>query len=203
MTRSSGSWVRRSRPALGLDRSCADVDPRFAVFPLRPSSDRATDRRSSPAVGPSSGFHPGRLARLHGRLSWVFGPPSLRAFSARRAGTFAGRRRHARGVSPMRWPPADVSSRGACLPTAMDARAPPLLRFSCARPKSRARGAPESASPSQVASSCEAAIPFRGSWFVVVPPDETDTTHAIAPAQALHTLSTIARRALCGRSSRS
>lgn len=29
-----------------------------------------------------------------------FRPPSLRAFSARRTGTFAGRRRHARGVSP-------------------------------------------------------------------------------------------------------
>jgi hypothetical protein len=102
VTRSSGSWVRRSRPALARDRFCADRDPRFAVFPLRPSSDRATDRRSSLAVQPSTGFRPGRLARLHGRLSWVFWPPSLHAFSAQRPGTFAGRRLHARGVSSMR-----------------------------------------------------------------------------------------------------
>jgi hypothetical protein len=197
VTRSSGSWVRRSRPALGCDRFCADRDPRFAVFPLRPSSDRATDRRSSLAVQPSSGFRPGRLARLHGRLSWVFWPPSLHAFSAQRPGTFAGRRLHARGVSSMRSLPANVSSLGACLPSAMDACASPLLRFSCARPKSRARGAPESASPSEVASSFEAAIPFRGSWFVVVPPDEIHPTHVAIRRQGDHPLSTIVGTRVC------
>jgi len=74
VTRSSGSSVRRTRPALGFRRVCADIHARFAVFPLRPSSDGATRRRSSLAVQPSSGFLPGRLARLRGRLSWVSSP---------------------------------------------------------------------------------------------------------------------------------
>ena len=101
------SVLRRSRPALrGLP----------SASPIR-SFERATDRQSSPAVGPSSGFSPGRLARLHGRLSWVFWPPSLRAFSAWRAGTFAGLRRPARGVS----------SRAGRLPTS------PPEGFACRR----------------------------------------------------------------------
>jgi hypothetical protein len=74
VTRGSSSSVRCSRPALGFGRCCAVLHPRFAVFPRRPSSSRSTDQRSSLAVQPSSGSLPGRLARLHGRLSWVFGP---------------------------------------------------------------------------------------------------------------------------------
>jgi hypothetical protein len=38
----------------------------------------------------------------------------------------------------VRWPPCDVSSRGACLPSAMGACAPPLLRFAV-RGRSRVR----------------------------------------------------------------
>jgi hypothetical protein len=73
---------------------------RFAVFPRRPSSDRVTDR---PILScgwvffrvPSGSPCPPPRAPLLG-----FPPPSVRAFSARRAGAFAGRPRPARGVSP-------------------------------------------------------------------------------------------------------
>jgi hypothetical protein len=79
----------------------------------------------------------------------------------------------------------------------MDACAPPLLRFPCSRPKSRARGAPESPSPSEVASSFEAAIPFRGPWFVVVPPDKNDLKPVAMPSQAPHALSTVSGTTDC------
>ena len=64
----------RHPPCASASSVCTDSVARFAVFPRRPSSDRATDRRSSLAVQPSSGSLPSRLARLHGRLSWVFSP---------------------------------------------------------------------------------------------------------------------------------
>ena len=172
-------------PALrfGCRRFCADFAARFAVFPRRPSSDRATDRGSSLAVQPSSGSLPSRLARLHGRLSWVFEPPRLRAFSAQRAGTFAARRRHARVVSSC------ADRRATCPPEGLAYRRRWTLarHLSCALPSAAevaCGGAPESASPSEVASSCEAAIPFRGPWFVVVPPDEDDPTHVAIARQA-------------------
>lgn len=57
MTRSTGSLVHRTRPALGFHRFCADFHARFAVFPLRPSTDGATRRRSSLAVQPSTGSY--------------------------------------------------------------------------------------------------------------------------------------------------
>jgi hypothetical protein len=71
------------------------------------------------------------------------------------------------------------------------------LRFPYARPKSRVRGASESPSPSEVASSFEAAIPFRGPWFVVVPPDENDDKPVAILPQAAHTLSTIDGTTVC------
>ena len=113
----------------------APTSTRASRYSLCSSLVRSCDRSAILSCG-SAFFRvpPGRLARLHGRLSWVLWPPSLHAFSAQRAGTFAGRRRNARGVTSMRWPPSDVSSRGDCLPTVMGACAPPLLRFCCTRP---------------------------------------------------------------------
>lgn len=184
-------------PCAWLPSVCADLDPRFAVFPLRPSSARATERRSSLAVQPSSGFHPGRLARLHGRLSWAFGPPSLRAFSARRAGTFAGRRLPARGVSSCAGrlptsPPEGVACR----------RRWALARhLSCAfraRGRSRVRAALQSLlrrRRSRPLSKPRAA--FRGPWFVVVPPDEDHPKHLTMATQAAHRLSTVSGTPVC------
>jgi len=162
----------------------------------RPSSSRATDRRSSRAVQPSSGCEPGRFARLHGRLSWVSEPPRLRAFSARRVGTFAVRRLPAQVVSPR------VGRRSTSPPEGLAYRRRWTLarHLSCAfSPAAEVAcgGAPESPSPSEVASSCEAAIPFRGSWFVVVPPDEDDTTGVAIGWQATHRLSTVAGTGDC------
>ena len=82
MTRSTGSWVRRSRPALGLRRFCADSDPRFAVFPLRPSSDGATRRRSSLAVQPSTGSYRVALPASTGASPGFSAPGPSRIFSA-------------------------------------------------------------------------------------------------------------------------
>ena len=172
MTRSSGSCGSPLPPCAWPRVGFAPTSARASRYSLcRPSSDRATDRRSSLAVQPSSGFRPGRLARLHGRLSWVFQPPRLHAFSAQR-----------REPSP----PVDVTPRGVSSCADRRATSPPeglacRRRWTLARHLSCAfslaaevacAGAPESASPSEVASSFEAAIPFRGSWFVVVPPDE-------------------------------
>jgi len=182
---------------LGFRRFCAAVGPRFAVFPLRPSSGGATRRRSSLAVQPSSGFRPGRLARLHGRLSWALGPPSLRAFSARRAGTFAGRRRHARGVSPCAGRlPTSPPEGFACRRRWTLAR-----HLSCAfraRGRSRVRAALQSLlrrRRSRPLAKPRAA--FRGSWFVVVPPDEDHPKHLTAAPQAAPSLSTVAGTPVC------
>jgi len=93
-----------------------------------------------------------------------FQPPRLRAFSAQRAGTFAARRRPARGVSSC------VGRRATCPPEGLACRRRWALarHLSCALPSAAevaCVGAPESASPSEVASSCEAAI--RLSRFLV------------------------------------
>jgi hypothetical protein len=85
------------------------------------------------------------------------------------------------------------------LPAVGDGRLRATSRvLSCARPRSRARGAPESASPSEVTSSFEAAIPFRGPWFVVVPPDKIHPKRAARTRQAPHILSTVSGAADCG-----
>ena len=130
-----------------------------------------------------------------------FQPPRLRAFSAQRAGTFAARRRPARVVSSCVGRLATSPPEGlACRRRWALAR-----HLSCALPSAAevaCVGAPESASPSEVASSFEAAIPFRGSWFVVVPPDKNDLTHVAIARQAPHRLSTVAGTSDCAEMSR-
>src|SRR5262249_20959676 len=120
-----------------------------------------------------------------------FRPLRLHAFSAQRAGTFAVRRRPARVVSPR------AGRRSTSPPEGLACRRRWTLarHLSCAFPSAAEVAsvcAPESPSPSEVASSFEAAIPFRGSWFVVVPPDKDDTTQVAITRQARHKLSTVA-----------
>ena len=201
MTRSSGSFVRRSRLALGFHRFCADVYPRFAVFLRRPSSNRATNRQSCSygsaffRVPAGSPCPPPRAPLLGFRA-----PPCLHAFSAQRTGTFAVRRRHARGVS----------SRAGRRPTSPPEGLSCRRRWTLARHLSCASvlaaevagaDASESASPSEVASSFEAAIPFEvlGSSSYR---RENDTTEVAIAWQATHRLSTVAGARDCIRMSR-
>ena len=170
---------------------CADFDLRFAVFPLRPSFDRATDRRSSPAVQPSSGFHPGRLPASTSASPGFFDPRASAHFQ--RSGrepspTFdVTHEELARALADCR----RLLPRG--FPVVGDGRfAPPLLRSSCSRPRVA------SAIRSRVYFAVAGRLLLRGrdplsrSWFVVVPPDEAHTNHRAIARQAPGALSTVA-----------